>query len=198
MSVEVIGGEVEERPALGGEGLRVLELEARRLADHRRLRRQLADERRQRRADVPGDRDRLIRRAPDVPEQFRDGRLAVGAGDRAEAVWEQPPGELELADHRQAPLAGRGDRGRVPGHPGALDHAAHVLEPLHSATIQDDFDAGPLEPCRARRRGRVNSDDPLAPRGEHAGRRLARPRQSDHQIRARRYRWTWLCGGHTG
>ena len=37
------------------------------------------------------------------------------------SFWQQPPGELELADHSEARAARRHDHGRVVRHAGALD-----------------------------------------------------------------------------
>ena len=105
MAVEVVGREVEEDRALGREGVGVLELEARALADDRRVGVDLADQRGERRADVAGDRDRLAGAAVDVAEQLDRGRLAVGPGHRDEAVRQRPPGQLQLADDVDPALA---------------------------------------------------------------------------------------------
>ena len=195
VAVEVIrASRLSSDRALGREGLACPRAGSSSLADHRRLR---AARRRATASGVPtlpGDRDRLARRAPDVAEQFGDGRLAVRAGDRDEAVREQPPGELELADHRQAPLAGGGDRGRRAGHPGALDQAAHVaradfrLRP-HPGGLRRLTPSSPSAPV-GRAASRFRS--PSRPARRAADRRLARPGQPDDQIRARRQRRTWL------
>ena len=158
MAVEVVGGEVEEDRALGGEGDAVLELEAGGLADDRRGRVDLAGERGERRADVAGDGDRLAGRPVDVAEQLGDGRLAVGAGDGEEAVGDRPPGELELADHLDAPLQGGGDHRRLPGHARALDDGPRPIQLSQSIRIQDDFDARPLQPCRPLGIARIDPD----------------------------------------
>jgi hypothetical protein len=101
-----------------------------------------------------------------LAQQLGDRGLAVGAGHGAEAVRQQPPGELELADDRQPPLAGDRDRWSLGGHAGALDHAAHALERLDRVPIQDHFDAGPGKTFRARRTRCVDPDHPLAAGGQ--------------------------------
>ena len=99
---------------VGRELDRVLELEARALADDGGVGVELADQRRQRRADVAGHRDRQLGRAVDRAEQLGRGRLAVRAGHRDEAVRQQPPGQLELADHRRCRACARGLRSPAP------------------------------------------------------------------------------------
>ena len=82
----------------GREVVGVLELEARGLADDRRVGVDLAGQGGERGADVAGDRDRLAGAAVDVSEQLDRGRLAVGPGHRQEPVRDRPPGQLELAE----------------------------------------------------------------------------------------------------
>ena len=93
---------------------------------------------------------------------------------------------------------GRGDGRGLRGHPGALDHAAGPFELLHSTTIQEDFDAQPPQPFRARGRSGVDADHPFVACGEQAGGRLARAGEADDQIRARWDRRTRLCEVHIG
>ena len=164
MAVEVVGGEVEEDGALGGEGGGVLELEAGRLADDGRVGIDRPGERGERRADVAGDGDRLAGGPVDVAEQLDRGRLAVGPGHREEAVGNRPPGELELADHLEAALQRGGDHRRLPGHARALDDGPRAIELSKSIRIQDDFDAMPRQPCRPVRdaRNRPRAPPPRA------------------------------------
>ena len=162
VAVEVVRRQVEEDGALGREEAGVLELEARGLADDRRLRVAPPDQARQRRADVAGDRDRLAGRPPDVPEQLDRGRLAVGAGDREEAIRQLPPRQLELPGHLDPPLQRRRDHRRLPGHSRALDDRPRSLELSKSICIQEDFDAHPPQSCRPFRISAVDRLDRLA------------------------------------
>jgi hypothetical protein len=132
VAVEVVGSEVEEDRALRRELGRVLELEAGGLADDGRVRRDRPDQRRERRADVAGDRDRFGGGAVEVAEQLDRGRLAVGAGDGEEAVWQRPPGQLELADDVDPTLKRRRDHRRLPRDPGALHYRPHSVEQRQS------------------------------------------------------------------
>ncbi len=143
VAVEVVWGHVEQDPALRGEGLRVLKLEARGLADDRRVGGDLADEGGQGGPDVSGHGDRLTGGAPDVAEELGDGGLPVRTGDGDEPIGQQAPGQLELADHRNAATPSLGDRGRGAWHPGALDYAAHPLDDFRSIPIQENFDVVP-------------------------------------------------------
>ena len=193
MAVEVVGGDVEQHTAFGREGLGVLELEARGLADHRDPGVDLADQRGQRRADVAGDRDRLGGGAPYVGEQLCDRRLAVGPGHGQEGVRQQSPGQLELADDRQATAARERDRRGIGPDPRALDHAARPLDLGCPDHIQEDFDALPLEPCRARGRSGVDADHRGPARGQQPRGSLARPRETDDEVGTVRQRRTRLA-----
>ena len=63
--------------------------------------------------------------AVDVADQLDRRRLAVGAGERDELVLEQPPAELELADHAQPRArAPRAITGASRGTPGLLTTVA--------------------------------------------------------------------------
>ena len=97
----------------------VLELEGGRLADDRRLGLDRADERACRRPDVARHRDRQSRLAVNVPDQLDRGRLAVRPRDGYELVREHPPGQLELAQDRQAAAARGDDHGACAGRPGS-------------------------------------------------------------------------------
>ena len=149
MAVEVVRSGVEQHGALRREGFGVLQLEARALADHRRLGRRAADQRCQRRADVAAHHDRLGGRLPQVTKPLGNGRLAVRPRHRDEAIREQSPGQLQLADDRDPSFTrGRDHRG-LAGHPGALDEATGTFEQLDSIRIQADFDACLPQPRRA-------------------------------------------------
>jgi hypothetical protein len=117
VAVEVVGSEVEEDGALGGEGGGVLELEAGALADDRRRGIDLADQLGERGADVAGDRDRLTGGAVEVAEQLDRGRLAVGAGDGEEAVGQRRPAPSPPRPRRPAPAPPRSPAppGELPG-----------------------------------------------------------------------------------
>ncbi len=193
VAVEVVGREVEEDAALGGEVRGVLELEAGGLADHRRVGLQPAGQRGERRADVAGDGDRLARRAVDVPEQLDRRRLAVGPGDGEEAIGDRPPGQLELADDVEPALQRGSDHRRLPGHARALDDGSHAIELSNSIRIQGNFDALPRQPCRAVRIAGVDSAHLLPAPGQQTGRSLARARQPDDEERAPRQRRPWLA-----
>ena len=117
VAVEVVGREVEEDRALGGEGGAVLELEAGALADDGRVGLDRADAAPASGVPtLPATATGSPAVAVDVAEQLGRGRLAVGAGDGEEAVRERAPGQLELAGHLDAALAGPP---RSPAPPGA-------------------------------------------------------------------------------
>jgi hypothetical protein len=172
VAVEMVGGEVEQHGALGRELDGVLELEGGDLADDGGGLRQPSDERAQRRADVAGHRDRPPRLAVDVADELGRRRLAVGAGDRDELVVDQPPRQLDLAQHRQPALARRGDDRSLRGHPGRLDHRVDVLERRRGVVALAAVDAARL----------------LATGPEDLERGHARARQPDHEPRAGRQR----------
>ena len=113
VAVDVVGRQVEQHGALGRELDGVLELEGGDLADHGRVGRQVADERAQGGADVAGDRHRAPGLAVDVADELGGRRLAVGPRDGDELVGDQPPRELDLAQHRQPALARGGDDRRL-------------------------------------------------------------------------------------
>ena len=130
----------------------------------------------ERRADVARDHDRQPRRAVDVADQLDRRRLAVGAGERDELVLEQPPAELELADHARCPRASAAaTTGASRGTPGALDHGRDAGEQVRALLPVAHLDARrPAALPAPRRRPR------------------ARP-MPDHALAARRQR---LRGGH--
>ncbi len=138
VAVDVVGREVEQHGALGSELDGVLELEGGDLADHGRVGCQVADERAQGGADVAGDRHRPPGLAVDVADELGRRRLAVGPGHGDELVGDQPPRELDLAQHRQAALARGGDDGGLRrARPGDL-----------TTTCTCSSAAGVSSPCR--------------------------------------------------
>ena len=182
VAVEVVRRGVQEHRALGRKRRGVLELKARRLADHRGAGIEVVGQRGKRRADVPGDSNGLARGAPDVAGKLGHRRLAVGAGHRDEPVGDQPPCELELADDRDAEGEGAADRLRLARNPGALDDAPRFLDPSILITIQVDFDAGLAQPFGPLGASGVDSNDPLATLRQKPRGGLARAREPDHQV----------------
>ena len=160
----------------------VLELKARCLARDRRLGVEIVDERGKRRADVARHGNGLARGTPDMPEELGDRRLAVGAGHRDEAVGDEAPRELELADDRDAERERSADRVSLPRDTGALDHAGRSLDPSIQFTIQVNFDAGLAQPFGAIRLAGIDPGDLLAPLGQEARRGLSRAREPDDQV----------------
>jgi hypothetical protein len=176
--VEVVLLDVQEQSHIGRECLRVLGLKARHLADDGGLGVDLADQRGQRRAHVPRQRDRQARRAPDRPEQLGGGGLPVRAGHRHEPVRQEPPGELELSEHRQPALAGRRDHRRLVRHTRALHDARRAVEQLHAVHAHTRVDV-------VRQLGRARVDrHHLAVLPQHSRGRRARAREPDDEIRA--------------
>ena len=164
VAVEVVGCEVEQHGGVRRELERVLELERRGLEhDHGRVV-ERAGQRRQRRADVPRHGDGHARLAVDLADQLRRRRLPVRTGDRDHRVRQQPPPELELAEHDHPALArGADDRGLL-RHAGALDERLDAREQVDPVGLGVDADAGALElPGRARvDRAAVGPGDLLA------------------------------------
>ncbi len=80
--------------------------------------------------------------APDGAEQLGRRRLAVGARHGDEASRQEPPGELELAEHRQAELARARDHGGLVRHARALDDAGGAVEQLDAVALQHGLDPG--------------------------------------------------------
>jgi len=176
MAVEVVGLHVEQHRSLGREVQRVLELEGARLADDHRLRRQRPGEAAHRGADVPGDRDRPARLAVDVAEQLDRRRLAVRARDGDELVGQQAPAQLELAEDRDAALAGGRDDRRLARHAGRLHDRPRMR--------QEREPVGPhvgLEPVRYVGAARIDGHDPLAARQQRAPGGDPRAREPDDE-----------------
>ena len=117
----MVGLEVEQDGRLGGERLGVLELKRRHLADDRRVGGHLADQRCRRSADVAHYRHGQPGLAMDVTDPLGRSRLAVGPGHGDELVVDQPPRQLDLAEHRHSTAPRRHHDGGVCGYAGALD-----------------------------------------------------------------------------
>ena len=109
--------------------------------------------------------------------------LPLVPGDRDEPVRQQPPRELELAEHRHAPLA-RGARSPAParGTPGRLDHRARRRSSSSSAV---GAGATPAI-ARGASGAPASTPRPLAARRSSASAREARARQPDDELRAGR------------
>ena len=90
----------------------------------------------------------------------------------------QPPGQLELAEHRQPALARGHDHRRLVRHARALHHHRRALEQLHPVHAEMRLDV-----ARNVRRARVGADH-LAVRRQHARRRDPGAREPDDQVRA--------------
>ena len=196
VAVEVIGTEVEQHGDLRGEGLGVLELEGRALADDRRAGIERTGHRGERRTHVAGQRMGLPGRLADGTEPFSHGRLAVRAGYGEEAVGQQAPAELELADHRQPPLVSRDDRRRRRRHAGTLDHRANPVHELKTIVIQTQFDAELRKPCGSWRISRIRAVDARAEpqqrlSGGHPG-----AGEPDDQVGPGRQGRSFAVGGH--
>jgi hypothetical protein len=104
---------------LGAHRLGVVQLEAGELDGEDVVRRRVHDRLDERQADVARGHAPQPGRAEDLVEHLHRGGLAVGAGHgeprHRSAVGPgvaQPPGELDLAPHRDAALAGLGDQRR--------------------------------------------------------------------------------------
>jgi len=170
VTVEMVGGQVQHHRHPAVQPVNVLELEARELAGDPDVVADPAGELRQRPADVAGDLALEAARAQHRPHQMRGGRLAVGACDTCDRVWQHPCGELDLAPHGYADGACGYDLGNLSGHAGALDERR---EPVHG---NDSAPQVTLDPKGSERRGvgvrpRVGGHDLGA--GPHARDRLA-------------------------
>ena len=188
VAVEVVGREVEQHRRVRRELDGILELERRCFADHgdRRGERRLAVRRgrrkqAQRPPDVPGDDRVAATRAIHRADQLDGRRLAVGAGDGDELVGQQAPCQLQLADHRDPPLACRDDHRLRGGDTRALDDAAHPLE--HADPVRHQLDPGRRELAR-RKAGTIGADHLLPARAQRQRRCDPRARQPDDQVGA--------------
>ena len=150
MAVEVVGREVEEDRALGREGDRCPRAGS--WSTRRPRSRPGSTSPASEESGVPtlpATATGSPARAVEVTEQLDRGRLAVGPGDRDEAVRDRPPGQLELADHRRSPArSAAAITGASRGTPGLLTTVRVPSSSANSIRIQDDFDAGPRKPCR--------------------------------------------------
>ena len=158
--------------------------------------RQRADQGGQRRADVPRNRHRLAGGPPQVPEELGHGRLAVGPGDRHEPVREQPPGELELAEHGDAPFARRRDDRRLRGHPGALDQTAGTGKQADPVRAEPHLHPRRTELLGALRRARIAPRDPLPALGQQPRDGASRASEPDDQVRTAGQWRSRLGAGH--
>ena len=145
VAVEVVALQVEDHRRLGREGDRVLQLERRALADHDRsgiVLFRMEGERRVGGPDVADDRDRHAGLAVQVAEQLGRRRLAVGPGDRDHLVGRAAPGQLQLAEHRDAAPARGLDHRRGLRDAGRLDHAADALQQRDAVDARVQLDLG--------------------------------------------------------
>ena len=189
VAVEVVGRHVQQHGDLRGEPQRVLQLERGGLADDRRARaerrvavRRRCGEQAERVADVAGDCDRSARlRDRSRPISSTVVVLPLVPVTATKRFCEQPPGQLELADHRDPPFARCGDHGRVGGDAGALDDAADARE--RELRVLHKLDAASLE-LRGPRAGRVAADHALAARRQRQRRRNPGARQPDDEVGA--------------
>jgi hypothetical protein len=138
-----------------------VQLEGRALADDD-LRR-AADERGQRRPDVAGDPHVAPRAAQDVPEPLGHRRLPVRAGDRHERAVQEPPAQLDLAEHGQPALARGGDDRGARRDPRRLGHRGGRVELGQPVRPQPHGERG--RRVEHRRPG-VHPDHALAPAGQ--------------------------------
>jgi hypothetical protein len=119
-----------------------------------------------------------------MPDQLDRRGLAVGARHGDHLVGDQPPAQLDFADHGHPRLPRSGhDRG-LRRHAGALDHGAHAGQQLDPGRAGVDRDPGRLE-LRAPRLGdrpRVAARDGLAAPAQREPRRDARAGQPHDQI----------------
>ena len=123
------------------------------------------------------------------PIQLDRRRLAVRAGHGDELVGEQPPGELELAEHRQPRRARRGDHGRLRRDAGALDDGSHAA----SSCARPSLPGAARRPApRASARRAARRDRPRRPRCSARAQRQrrgdSRAGEPDDQVRTRRER----------
>ncbi len=100
------------------------------------------------------------------------------------SVLEQTPGELELAEHRQPLLAGRGDDRRLRGHPGALDQRPDALQQLEPILGQVQLDARGDKRVESSGRAPIDADRRLAALAQRERGRAAGAREPYDQIGA--------------
>ena len=99
---------------------------------------------------------------------------------------QQPPRQLQLADHRHAALARRGDHRRLRRHARALDHRAARRSSRASPSLaRCTLHAGVAQRLGARRRAGVDADHLLAARAQRQRRRDARAREADDEVAGR-------------
>ena len=186
VAIEVVGRQVQHHRHPRLKELGGFELEARRLAHDEPVGRERERVRRQRRADVAGDQDRTRLLGQHGADERRGGGLAVRPGDRDRVGLGRPPAELELADDRDLPRAGRSELIAVERDTGAHHYELGAGERRGAALgsgVQVHADLGErghLAPQRAERLG-VDADDVRVGGAQEASRGDAAARQADHR-----------------
>ncbi len=171
------------------QGLHVLELEARELADDRRTRLELAVECAERTAHVAADGCGPAVRSHDRADQLGRRRLPVRARDAHVGLTDQAGSELDLAPHREAPMPRGGDEGGLARDPGAFHEELHVFqERAVVVRAQSNFDACAAKPSGVEARVSVDADDPHAAAGERERGRLPGARQAQDEGDVRKAR----------
>ncbi len=123
MAIEVIGRHVEHAGDRASRFGHQLDLERRQLEDHPVGVAHAAETVEHGDADIAAEVDALTAALEDGRDQCRRGRLAIGAGDPADARTAALEDEVHLAAHRHAVGARDLQLGRVPGHARArADH----------------------------------------------------------------------------
>jgi hypothetical protein len=163
----VVSLDVEQHGDPRGEGLDVLELEARELADDQRAGLHLAVEGAEGEADVPGGGC-----AGDLREQGGRRRLPLGPGDSEDGVGEDAEAKLDVApDRDRAGKGGGGERGLV----------------RDAAALDDDVDARKQLKVFVVAEPPVGLDDvdPPAAKSRRRGRALPREAEDERSLRER-------------
>ena len=152
--VQVVLGEVQHHGGLGAHGPGVVELEAGELDGQDVVRRRVHHRLGHRAADVADRRAAQARGGEDRVEHLDRRGLAVGAGDAQPGGGgagrvAQPPGELDLAPHRDAAPDGlrQQRRARLPARRGD-DHVDVVGQRRGRARAEPDLGAQHLEQGR--------------------------------------------------
>ena len=101
---------------------------------------------------------------------------------------QQAPAELELAEDGLALGLAQPRRPEPPAGPRALDDVVDLVDELGAVGVQVHFDAEVAERVAPGRRPAVDGDHAVAEREQQLRRRLARPAEADHEVRAGRDR----------
>ena len=165
--VQVVGLEVEEYADPRVEGLDVLELERRQLADDPGVRGHGSHERRQRTADVASDLDRPPGGAKDRAEELARRRLAVGSGDAQDRVRQQSPAQLDLAPDGNLTPSSFLDQRCLTRDPRALHDEIDPLWQCLLLVSEMEFDTELPEPSGLDRVVPVEADDCRSYADEH-------------------------------